>query len=182
MKIKIPQGVTKEDKIIGPFTLKQFLYILGGSSIIFIAYQYYARDYLYLIEFITISSLVGGLAMAFAFASINGRNFEIFVANLFKFITSPKQRSWHKNPRIELPAMKVRASDIKDTKSEIEERQKATKYQMQIEKLASILDTGGTMNPEVKDAVTSQVMNIAESQKPFDESQLEVEDVLENTE
>ncbi|MBU2634752.1 MAG: PrgI family protein, partial [Nanoarchaeota archaeon] len=50
MRIKIPQGVTKEDKLVGPLTLKQFLYVLGGASVIFIAYQYYARAFLYFTE------------------------------------------------------------------------------------------------------------------------------------
>ncbi len=182
MKVKIPQGVTKEDKLIGPLTLKQFLYILGGSSIIFIAYQYYARAYLYPTEFVVIGLLTAVFTLALAFANVNGRSFEIFLVNLSKFITSSKQRSWQKSPRAELPAITVKASDIKDTKSEIEERQSTTKYRMQIEKLSSILDTGGTMNAGVEDAVTNQVMSIAESKKRLDESHLEVEDILENTE
>jgi len=178
-RLKIPQGVTKEDKLVGPLTLKQFLYVLGGASVLFIAYRYYSLQYLYLIEFVIISFVVGTLTIALAFAKVNGRAFVIFLATLFRFIFVPKTRSWYKEPRELLPTIKARATDIKDTKSEIEERQDNQKFQMQIEKLASILDTGGTISPSAQDAITDQITNLAQPKSKIEEAKLGVEDILE---
>lgn len=181
-RIKIPQGVTKEDKLIGPLTLKQFLYLLGGASIVFIAYQYYARQYLYFVEFLFISLIFAMLTVALAFVRINGRSFSTFLGSLFRFIFVSKQRSWDKEPRTQLPAMKVSAQDIKDTKSEIKERKQSKNFQMQIEKLANILDSGGTMNADTRDAVTDQIANFPGEPTAIQEERLGVEDILEGTE
>ena len=183
MAVKIPQNVLIEDKLVGPLTLKQFLYLLGGGSIIFIAYQYYAKFYLYLIEFVLISLVAAFLTIAFAFAKVNGRPFSIFVQNLFKFIFVPKVRSWHKEPRHYVKAIKIKADDIKTTKEELHERKKPGEFKTQIEKLANILDTGGRINENDADAITTQVANIeAPTQVSEPEKALGVEDVLKDTE
>lgn len=181
-KTKIPQGVTKEDKLVGPLTLKQFLYTLAGASIIFIAYQYYALQYLYFLEFILISFVAGALAIALAFVKINGRVFSIFLGNLARFIFVPKKRSWYKEPEHILPKLKIKSQDVKDTKSEVKERKSGEQFKMQIEKLANILDAGGTMSTNTGDAITNQITNIAESSLSINEDRLGVEDILEATE
>lgn len=179
MGAKIPQNVTREDKLVGPLTLKQFLYVLGGVSIVFIAYQYYALMYLYFIEFAVISFFVAALTLALAFANINGRPFSLFAMHLFQFLTAQRNRMWQKEPRHILSTIKVKADDIKDTKSEIKERKHSGKdFKTQLEKLSSILDSGGTINAEHQDAVTNQISNLPEVKNKLDESQLGVEDVL----
>jgi len=187
MGAKIPQNVTKEDKLVGPLTLKQFLYVLAGGFLIFAAYQFYAQDdlaiQLYFTEFILIALLVTIATVLMAFIQINGRPFGAFLLNIVKYLSSSKQRSWHKEPREYVAAIKVRADDIKDTKSEIKERQSGKEFKTQIEKLAGILDTGGTINPEDYDAITTQVSNI---EKPKTQSGAntppDVEDILEGYE
>ena len=182
MGAKIPQNVTREDKLVGPLTLKLFLYGLGGVSVIFIAYQYYARRYLYLIEFVIISFLAAGLTLTLAFANINGRSFSLFILHFFQFLTSERDRVWRKEPRRILSTIKVKAEDIKDTKAEIEERKKNGKnFKTQLEKLAGILDSGGTINAEHQDAVTNQIRNLPVIENKLDENQLDVEDVLSET-
>ena len=47
MAVKIPQNIDKEDKLVGPLTLKQFLYVLGGAGVTFIAYQGYVQYFLF---------------------------------------------------------------------------------------------------------------------------------------
>src|SRR3990172_5982558 len=99
MAAKIPQDVTREDRLIGPLTLKQFLYVLGGAALVFIAYQYYTRKYLYFTEFVLISLVAVALSVSLAFIQINGRPFGLFALQLWHFWTSPKQAVWHKEPR-----------------------------------------------------------------------------------
>ena len=178
MATKIPQDVTREDRLVGPLTLKQFLYVLGGASIIFIAYQYYALQYLFFIEFAVISIIAGTISIAFAFVKVNGRPFGLFAANAMKFWTNPKLRTWHKEPREATPAITAHGTDVKDTKTEIAERHSGKEFQTQREKLSHLLDTGGTMKLEDADAVTSHITNLNASPSPINEAGLDVEDVL----
>ena len=183
MTAKIPQNVTIEDKLVGPLTLKQFLYLLGSAAIVFIAYQYFSRAYLYFIEFLIISAVAVMLGVMLAFGKINGRPFGVFLINLFKFIFLPKTRAWVKEPRKYVKAIRVRAKDIKSTKEEIEERKSDTEFKSQIEKLANILDTGGKMGVQDSDAITTQIAHIPTSQGEAEpEQNLGVEDVLEDVE
>lgn len=187
MGAKIPQNVTKADKLVGPLTLIQFLYVLGGGFLIFLAYQFYIGEdlavRLYFTEFILIAIVVIIITVLLAFITINGRPFPAFLVNMFKYFMSSKQRSWHKEPRRHVAAIKVRADDIKDTKSEIKERQSGREFKTQIEKLAGILDTGGTINESDYDAITTQVSSI---EKPKTETgantPIDVEDILEDIE
>ena len=40
MRYQVPQFTDIEDKIIGPFTIKQFVYVVGGAGMSFIVYNY----------------------------------------------------------------------------------------------------------------------------------------------
>ena len=181
MSAKIPQNVLIEDKLVGPLTLKQFLYVLGGGSIIFIAYQYYVQFYLYFIEFLLISLFVTALTIALAFLKINGRVFGIFLLNTFKFMFSPKVRNWKKESRKHVKAIKIQASDIKSTKEELKERKSPGEFKTQIEKLATILDTGGRINENDADAITTQIASIdVPTTEP--EQDMGVEDILKDVE
>ena len=180
MGAKIPQNVTKEDKLVGPLTLKQFLYILGAGLLEFIAYQYYSLQYLYLVEFLIISFLLIGLALAFAFVQINGRPFAVFAASAFRFFTLNKQQIWAKQPAAELPTIAVHDASLKHPKIEASERVNGKEFKSQIEKLAGILDTGGTINPEHYDAVTS-IRSLEQTAAKPSEAGLDVEDILTDT-
>lgn len=174
MAAKIPQDVTREDRLIGPLTLKQFLYLLFGGAIIFISYQYYTNLYLYFIEFVVISFIAGSLALALAFAKINGRPFITFVVNLIGYIFSPKQLAWDKADtsvmRVQMP-VKVKS---KDDKPKDEKKTSSS----QLELLAQVLDTGGKMNEELEDQ-SARVGTIADNVSKVDEP--DVDDVLTET-
>ena len=40
MQFQVPQFIEIEDKIIGPFTVKQFIYLVGGAGMDFIILKY----------------------------------------------------------------------------------------------------------------------------------------------
>jgi hypothetical protein len=174
MPAKVPQDVTREDKLIGPLTLKQFLYLLGGGSIIFIAYQSLLSWFL----FIVISLFAGGLALMLAFGNINGRPFGVFLINLFHFITGTKNLLWHKEPRAEVETIKVSATDIKDTKTELVDRKSGKELKMQIDQLAHILDAGGTINREKEESMTTSINTF--TPPPTKTEPTDVEDVLKD--
>ncbi|MFA5270042.1 MAG: PrgI family protein [Patescibacteria group bacterium] len=178
MATKIPQNIDKEDKLVGPLTLKQFLYLLGGAALTFIAYQYYAIGYLFITEFVVIGLALMALAVMLAFVQINGRPFITFLASLGSFLTAPKQRFWHKNNHLDSMAVKL-AKPTATTPTAAKSIDKS-----QLEKLATILDTGGKM--EVAEiSATHEINNLGTTKPaapPTNERDLGVEDVLSDTE
>lgn len=177
MGAKIPQDVTREDKLIGPLTLRQFLYLLGGGGIVFIVYQSYASQYLYFAEFLAIAMVIGILAFGLAFGMVNGRPFGVFLINLFRFFTNTKNLLWRKELRTKVAAIKAIGSDIKTTKDEAQDRKSGKQLKTQIEQLANILDTGGTIESDkaaMSAPITAIVAPLTHTEPP------DVEDVLKD--
>lgn len=89
MQFQVPQFIEVEDKIFGPFTFKQFVYIAGGAGMCYILWRYlplYASAPLIL--------TVGGAAALFAIGTWNGRPFRVGLENAFYFFVSPKLYLW----------------------------------------------------------------------------------------
>ena len=40
MRFQVPQFIEVEDKIFGPLTLKQFIYVFGGGGLCFVFYTF----------------------------------------------------------------------------------------------------------------------------------------------
>lgn len=179
MATKIPQNVDIEDKLIGPLTLKQFLYVLGGAGLVFIAYQYYNQGYLFFIEFTLITLVVAVLTIAFAFVKINGFPFSIFILQIFHFVFARKKSLWHKDNRIAPDRLKLTVSTApSDNQPAKNETNKS-----RLEELAQILDTGGKINTDkpVGDHIISNLQ--ANNSNPESmEADLNIEDMLEDLE
>lgn len=89
MQFQVPQFTDIEDKIIGPLTLKQFLYILFGASILFILYKLLNFG-----VFIIISIPVIVLIFALAFVKIHNQPFIGIIKNFFVFLRKPDFYVW----------------------------------------------------------------------------------------
>lgn len=181
MAAKIPQNIGREDKLVGPLTLKQFLYILGGSALVFVAYQAYAVGYLFYHEFFIVSFIAAALAVSLAFLTINGRPFTLFVTNLFAFLWTPKARLWKKDNQITAAPAKIAfpAEQDQSLSPQSEGIQRSD-----LEKLATVLDTGGKMKTDTPLSETHIINTVPEStaQTPeIMEDQLGVEDIWEKT-
>ena len=68
MRFQVPQFIEAESKIVGPFTLKQFLYIAGGTVIVFI----FRYTFTSLFWWITTALPIAGIAFALAFYRVDG--------------------------------------------------------------------------------------------------------------
>lgn len=144
MAIKIPQNIDKEDKLVGPLTLKQFLYILGGAGASFVVYQYSKLGYLFFSEFIIIGTLIMAVAVAFAFVKINGSTFADFIVHVFTFLFASKKSLWQKNNQLQISTINLKPKAHSNDKSQTEN----VTAKSHLEQLAQILDTGGKMNTE----------------------------------
>lgn len=93
MHAQVPQYLDVEDKIIGPLTLKQFLYLLLGGGILFLLYQALKFS-----VFIIIGLPIAILVLALAFYKIDKRKFSQFLISFLKFISKPNIYTWKKSP------------------------------------------------------------------------------------
>jgi hypothetical protein len=104
MEHQIPQFIEIEDKVIGPLTIKQFLYLAGGAAAAFILWTLLPR---FLALFVAIP--VAGFAFALAFYKVNGKPFITMVENAFNYLFSTKIYIWKKKERA--PEKGERASE-----------------------------------------------------------------------
>ncbi|HQU07744.1 MAG: hypothetical protein B7X04_02670 [Parcubacteria group bacterium 21-54-25] len=91
MEYPVPQFIEIESKIIGPLTLKQFIYIAGGGGLCIILFHF-------LPFFLAVLAClpVAGFAGALAFYKINNKPFIATVEAAFRFYTSSRLFLWHK--------------------------------------------------------------------------------------
>lgn len=91
MRFQIPQFIDVEDKIFGPFTLKQFIYLAGGASVALVGVTL-----LGLFLGLLVASPIVILAVALAFYKVNNRPFIFVLESAFKYITKDKLYIWQK--------------------------------------------------------------------------------------
>jgi len=97
MRFQVPQFINIEDKVIGPLTIKQFLYIIVAVVVLFILYKL-----LNLFVFIILSIPVIALTYALTFLKIRNQPFINIIKNMFSFLRKPDFYVWKKlNPKEE---------------------------------------------------------------------------------
>lgn len=104
MQFKVPQFIDVEDKLFGPFTFRQFVYMAGGAGIIFVLYK--------LLPFwiaILLILPVGLLAGLLTFYKINNKPFIYYLQAAINYAISNKLYIW-----------KQRLAKPKDAKAEEE--------------------------------------------------------------
>lgn len=101
MQFQVPQFIEVEDKIFGPLTFKQFVYLVGGAASCFLIFAY-VRHISTVLAIIAMVP-VGGFFIALAFQKINGRPMVIYLEAAFKFLLGKKLYLWKKNPTTKTP-------------------------------------------------------------------------------
>jgi hypothetical protein len=103
MQFQVPQFIEVEDKIFGPLTFKQFIYViggLGGSYILWRVLPIYIAGPLILI--------IGGFAAALAFFQFNGRPFILGFESAFYYFFGTKLYLWNNEKKQKnAPAVKT---------------------------------------------------------------------------
>lgn len=98
MRFEVPQFIDVEDKIVGPFTWRQFVYIAGGIGILVTLWLVLESFLL----FILIGLPIGALAASLAFQRVNNRPFSIFLESFFSYLTKNKVYLWKKDAAQEI--------------------------------------------------------------------------------
>lgn len=131
MHAQVPQYLEVEDKIIGPLTLKQFLYLLVGGGIIFLLYTILKFS-----VFIIVAMPIGLFVILLAFYKKDNQKFTQFVANFLKFISRPNIYIWKKSVPTkteEEPMPKIVKKTVAWKQPESSEL-KETQWKMEIQK------------------------------------------------
>ncbi len=107
MRFEVPQFIDIEDKIFGPLTFKQFIYVAGGGGICFALYK--------LLPIYFAIPLILGVALlswALAFYKINNQPF-INVGQAFLiYLTKNKLYVWKKEEKKIEPVQQVLKTEI----------------------------------------------------------------------
>jgi hypothetical protein len=91
MRFEVPQFIEIEDKIFGPLTWRQFLYLGGGigmAVVIFLTTNF--------LVFLFLGLPLALLALALSFYPVNNRPFSYFLEAIFNYISSQRMYFWRK--------------------------------------------------------------------------------------
>jgi len=91
MQFKVPQFLDIEDKIFGPFTFRQFVYLAGGAGMCFVLFRLLG----FVWGFIPMA-LVAGLSLALTFYRPNNKPFINMVESMIKYFMQDKLYIWDK--------------------------------------------------------------------------------------
>lgn len=94
MRFQVPQFIDIEDKIFGPLTIKQFIYIAGGAGLCFILFRF-----LPLFLVIPLGVVIIGFSLALAFYQINNKPLIYIIQSAFGYFFSGKLYLWKKKDK-----------------------------------------------------------------------------------
>lgn len=92
MQFKVPQFIDIEDKVFGPLTFKQFVYLAGGAGFAYLSFRILPT----FIAIIVGPALVG-FALALTFIKYNEKPFIHVVESFIKFYSRSRLYLWHKS-------------------------------------------------------------------------------------
>jgi len=95
MQFKVPQDVQREDRIVGPLTLRQLIVCGIGFSICYAIFTILGRDYQLITVLIPVI-IVGLITVVFAFIRPLDLSFERYVLYRIEALLLPANRYWLK--------------------------------------------------------------------------------------
>lgn len=95
MRYQVPQFIEVEDKIFGPLTIKQFIFVAGGIGICFIIYNI-ANSFYLALPFMLV---IGGVSAALAFYKINSRPLLDILESASKYLFASRLYIWQKKDK-----------------------------------------------------------------------------------
>lgn len=89
MQFKVPQFIDIEDKIFGPFTFRQFIFLIGGGGMAYVVYKIIP---LWIGIFIILP--IAALTICLVFVKINNKPFLYYLEAAFNYLVSSKLYIW----------------------------------------------------------------------------------------
>lgn len=91
MRFEVPQFINVEDKLFGPFTFKQSIYLVGGGGIIFLIYRLLPTFVV-----VILGIPIAAFTLALVFYKPNGRPFIRMVESYLIYAFSQKFYLWRR--------------------------------------------------------------------------------------
>jgi hypothetical protein len=95
MQFEVPQFIEIEDKIFGPLTWRQFVYLAGGGGIAVVLFLVAP-----FILFVLFGLPIAGLAVTLAFFPVNNQPFSRLLESMYNYFTGHKLYLWQQNREI----------------------------------------------------------------------------------
>lgn len=152
---KVPQNVESEDKILGPLSLKQFIYALVGLGWGLLTFAI-LKSVIVLWVFIGLPPALIGLGLGLY--QREDQPLETFVIAVIQFVVRPKTRLWQKEPIAEVfhlepppPKPELAHRDPREVRS-------------QLLQLADVIDTRGwaAKEPELQEPDVVAVVDLSD--------------------
>jgi len=89
MEYQVPQFIEVENKVVGPLTLRQFIYLAGGGGLCFVCYAFLPLTFAVILS-LPIAALTGALV----FYKINGKSFIEILEAGFNYYRGAKLFLW----------------------------------------------------------------------------------------
>ncbi len=99
MRFEVPQFINIEDKLFGPFTFKQSLYLVGGGGIIYVLYKTLPT-----FAVVLLGVPIAAFSFALVFYKPNGRPFMKMVEAFILYAFSEKFYLWRRKEEAPGPA------------------------------------------------------------------------------
>jgi hypothetical protein len=109
MRFQVPQFIEVEDKIFGPLTFKQFIYIAGSVGIAVVLYALFPH---FLAIVIGLPVIIFGVALAFFI--YNGKPFIYTVEAFVKYLFGSRLYIWKKEEKKPVANNEQRAINAKE--------------------------------------------------------------------
>lgn len=109
MRFQVPQFIEVEDKIFGPLTFKQFIYMGGAIGVAVVLFLLLPR---FLAIIISLPIVIFGAALAFY--KVNDKPFIYLVEAYFKYLTTNKLYIWKKDTSVPQQKAEQIAANRKD--------------------------------------------------------------------
>jgi hypothetical protein len=103
---QVPQFIEVEDKIFGPLTLQQFIYLAGGAGLSLIAFTL-----LPLVAAIPLVGIALGSGAALAFYKVNDRPLVVAAEHAFSYFLGHKLYLWKQRDTTPEPIQAKQAPD-----------------------------------------------------------------------
>lgn len=133
---KVPQNVEAEDKILGPLSLRQFIYVIIALMWGFLMWRIFLSAPI--IAFVA-ALPVSGTFLALGLIQREEQSFENYFIAMLRFIIVPRKRVWHKD---------MTNADIVRSETPVKQPQLVSHHDPaqlrgQLQKLALVVDTRG---------------------------------------
>src|SRR5690606_17115265 len=131
---KVLQDIEAEDKLIGPLTLRQFIYAAIGALFLWLSYVLASRGAAFmLVIFLPISAV----AAFFAFPWMRDQPTEVWALAKIRFMLKPRRRVWNQDGMKELVTITAPKKVVVDYTNGLSQQE----VRSRLRALASTVDT-----------------------------------------